>query len=342
MTQHTDISANTAHPTDAIPAFVLGVLGVDEAMDISTHIAQCPQCRGEVDSFMTTISLIPYAEPSRGGPRAAVKQRLMTRISSDLQPVEVRASPTIGVDAVAEVIVAAVSHPPVPAPDVIIRPPRRSLLRFVPLLTTLLLAIGLGLGLIQANGRAFQLEADLAAARQQLLQRQSALAAVTAQREADLAALDAQLREQTAGADQLARTNAAQAALITSLEARVGDDTQLISFIGTPNTVSQTVMATELANSANALIFMQPGHRRVAIVAVGLPLVDGASVYRLWLSKDGEAVAVADLRVATDGSGQLVADAPLPMDEYGRMMITLEREYTSARPSDVVLFDQSL
>jgi Anti-sigma-K factor rskA/Putative zinc-finger len=69
------------HPQDAIPAFVLGTLDVDEVLLVNAHVVQCPACRAEMETFQTVLGALPYAATPRQPP-AHIKQQLLARIAA--------------------------------------------------------------------------------------------------------------------------------------------------------------------------------------------------------------------------------------------------------------------
>jgi len=71
----------SAHPTDSIPAFVLGALDPEEALQVGEHVAGCPTCRAEVDAFRATLDVLPYAVPQLDPP-SHVKQQILARIAA--------------------------------------------------------------------------------------------------------------------------------------------------------------------------------------------------------------------------------------------------------------------
>src|SRR5215212_6992996 len=69
------------HPQDSIPAFVLGTLDIDEALLVSAHVIECPDCRTEVEAFQAVLTALPYATAPRQPP-IHVKQQLLARIAA--------------------------------------------------------------------------------------------------------------------------------------------------------------------------------------------------------------------------------------------------------------------
>lgn len=70
-----------AHPIDSIPAFVLGALDPDEALQVGLHLTACQECRAEADSFRASVDALPYAAPDHAPP-AHVKAQLLARIGA--------------------------------------------------------------------------------------------------------------------------------------------------------------------------------------------------------------------------------------------------------------------
>jgi len=70
-----------AHPIDSIPAFVLGALDPEEALQVGEHVAACPTCRAEADAFRSTLDALPYAVPQLDPP-SHVKQQILARIAA--------------------------------------------------------------------------------------------------------------------------------------------------------------------------------------------------------------------------------------------------------------------
>lgn len=68
-----------AHPTDSLPAYVLGALSPGEATVVAEHLAACPLCRAEAESYRATLDALaaPDLPPDR------VKRRVFERIELD-------------------------------------------------------------------------------------------------------------------------------------------------------------------------------------------------------------------------------------------------------------------
>lgn len=70
-----------AHPTDSIPAYVLGALDPEETLQVSVHVAGCSECRAEADSFRAALEALPHAAP-QPAPPSRVKQQLFARVAA--------------------------------------------------------------------------------------------------------------------------------------------------------------------------------------------------------------------------------------------------------------------
>lgn len=66
------------HPTELLPAYVLGALGEREFRAVEAHIQVCSTCRAEVEEFRTSVGLA--ASAVLPAPRDRVKHYLMARI----------------------------------------------------------------------------------------------------------------------------------------------------------------------------------------------------------------------------------------------------------------------
>jgi hypothetical protein len=293
------------HPTESIPAFVLGALDVDDAVRVGVHIAACAKCRAEADSFSQTVSLMPYASGHLGGLRPHVKSRLFTRIATS-----------------AEVDVQQ------PAPKSPL--PRRSW--FHAGATAALAALAIVLAFFSAGlyNQRNALIAELTLRDQAV----SELATRIAAQEREIAAIDEQLR---AGEAVAARV-VAQEREIAELRGALEANATMVSFIAAPDTVVQPLAATARAGDASAHMYMQPGHNRIVLLTHGLPALEPGKEYRLWLADDEEQVAVGTLTFHPDGTAELITSAPRPMDEYDAVMVTVDTESAQATPGDDIVF----
>jgi hypothetical protein len=65
-------------------------------------------------------------------------------------------------------------------------------------------------------------------------------------------------------------------------------------------------------------------------------------MYRLWLAKGNQPIAIGVVTVGPGGVAEFVVDAPEPMDAYDQVMITLDDVDTTAQPSEEVIFEANL
>lgn len=75
-----------AHPTDSLPAYVLGALSPGEAAEVAEHLAACSLCRAEAESYRATLDAL--ATPDL--PPARVKRRVFERIGLEQEIARLR------------------------------------------------------------------------------------------------------------------------------------------------------------------------------------------------------------------------------------------------------------
>lgn len=73
------------HPHDSLPAFVLGALDADEAIQVTEHISICSTCRDAAEEFRAAVAMLPYATQPHDPP-PHVKHELFARITADAGP----------------------------------------------------------------------------------------------------------------------------------------------------------------------------------------------------------------------------------------------------------------
>lgn len=193
--------------------------------------------------------------------------------------------------------------------------------------------------MVEARGRADRLAAELAANQQTLRSMEAQIAELRQAAQAVETQLITAQRELEETRTQLAASQRE----LQEMQASGGKDEQLVSFIAAPQTVSQPLGTTERApEKASARMFMQPGHNRLVLLIYGLKSAEPGKVYRLWLAKGDQAIAIGTVTVGPDGVAEFVVDAPEPMDAYDQVMITLDEVDTAARPSEEVIFEANL
>ncbi|MGQ9547767.1 MAG: anti-sigma factor domain-containing protein [Roseiflexus sp.] len=304
---------------ERIPAFVLGALDADEAAQVAAHIMSCPRCRAEAESFRDVVGLLPYASGALDPP-PRVKRQLFARIAAANDDASTKTAPAL-------------------RPMAMPRPIRLDRWVLPAFAAMLVLIIGLGTAVFEARGRADQLAAQLAFNQQTVRAMELQIAEVRQTAAAVEAQLLASLRELDDTRIQLAKSQQEIQALRT-----VGREyDQLVSFIVAPQTVSQPLGTTEHApDEAHARMFMQPGHNRLVLIMYGLRSAEPGKVYRLWLAKGNQPIAIGVVTVGPDGVAEFVIDAPEPMDAYDQVMVTLDEADTAAQPSEEVIFEANL
>ncbi len=290
---------------ELVPAFVLGALDADEAARVAAHITNCPRCRAEAESFRDVVGLLPYASGALNPP-PRVKRQLFARIAAAYD------------DASTETALAS-------RPTAMPRSARSGRWVMPAFAVMLALIIGLGTAVFEARGRADRLAAQLAFNQQALHSMELQIAEVR--------------QTATAVEAKLAKSQQEIQALRTSER----QDEQLVSFIAAPQTVSRSLGTTERApDDASARMFMQPGHNRLVLMIYGLKSAEPGKLYRLWLAKGNQPIAIGVVTVGPGGVAEFVVDAPEPMDAYDQVMITLDEVDTTAQPSEEVIFEANL
>lgn len=74
----------TDHPQDSIPAYVLGALDADEAIQVGRHLALCAACRSEAEAFHAVVVALPYAAAG-ADPPPRVKRQLFARVAAEAE-----------------------------------------------------------------------------------------------------------------------------------------------------------------------------------------------------------------------------------------------------------------
>lgn len=303
---------------DSIPAFVLGALDSDEAARVAIHVSGCAACRREADSFRSVVALMPYSAGALDPP-PRVKQQLFARIAATTN------EPA-----------APIAQPARQLP--VQRATQSGRWTRPALAFSLVLAIAFGGVAFDSRQRVDQLAADLAAQRQALSVAEAKLAQA---RQAESLAAAQLTTSQQELADVAAQLIESQREVL-ALQQNTQQGEQLVSFIAAPQTVSQPLGTVRAPQEASARMFMQPGHNRLVLLIYGLDSAEPGKVYRLWLAKESQALAVGTLTVNADGVAEVALDAPEPMDSYDQVMITLDEDDTAAAPSDDIIFEAEL
>src|SRR2546427_12418911 len=75
-----DQQSMNEHPHESLPAFALGALDADEAVQVTQHLSGFPTCRDHADTFSTVVGLLPHATAPRNPP-APVKHQLLALVA---------------------------------------------------------------------------------------------------------------------------------------------------------------------------------------------------------------------------------------------------------------------
>lgn len=91
--------------------------------------------------------------------------------------------------------------------------------------------------------------------------------------------------------------------------------------------------ATEAAPGAQGVIEVMANGRQATLTVTGLPELDPARQYQLWLIKDGQRISGGVFSVRADGSQTITIDAPQPVPDYAAYGITIEPAGGSPGPT---------
>jgi anti-sigma-K factor RskA len=81
--------ANDVHMIELLPAYALGCLEEEEAVQVAEHLATCPECRVELLSYQAVVDRLVLAVP-HVAPPAELKQKVMGGLQTS------RIEPAIG------------------------------------------------------------------------------------------------------------------------------------------------------------------------------------------------------------------------------------------------------
>ncbi len=110
----------------------------------------------------------------------------------------------------------------------------------------------------------------------------------------------------------------------------------------TPTKSMRTVVLTgaDAAPDATGTIVISLDGEHGTLVVDGLPPLDEAQQYQLWLIKNGERTSGGVFSVSSEGYGALWVSAPLPLSTYSSFGVTIEPAGGSPGPTgDKVLGD---
>ncbi len=90
---------------------------------------------------------------------------------------------------------------------------------------------------------------------------------------------------------------------------------------------------TDAAPAAQGVIEVMGNGRQATLTVTGLPELDPANQYQLWLIKDGQRTSGGVFSVNADGSQTVTIDAPQPVPDYAAFGITIEPAGGSPGPT---------
>lgn len=100
------------------------------------------------------------------------------------------------------------------------------------------------------------------------------------------------------------------------------------------NAAAEIVLTgTEAAPQAQGILEVAANGRDGVLTVNGLPPLDSAQQYQLWLIADGERVSGGVFSVTADGRSTLTIHAPQPIPEYSAFGITIEPAGGSPGPT---------
>lgn len=293
---------------------------------VEDGLAASPALRAEAESFRTVVAQLPLAAPNIRPPES-LKARLMERVAAQ-RPLD---------DAAPTGWSAAPALAPPSSPVVVPLRPRRWLPLVASLAAVLLLAVlGFGwfntaAGLRQARRENEQLSAEVA-------ERQRALDDLRRAQEQ----LNASLAEARQQQERLSSDLSRQQAEAAALRKELGTSEQLVAFLSGPELATRPLLATAEARSATGTMYMRPGDKNAVVLVSGLPPLQPNQSYQFWLARQGAPLQLnaGILAVGTDGVGRLLVNAPLEVDAFNRVMVTLEQGTNrTAQPADTTVLE---
>jgi anti-sigma factor RsiW len=298
------------HPQDSIPAFVLGTLDIEEALLVSAHVMECPECRAETEAFQAVLGVLPYAAAPRHPP-AHIKHQLLARIAA----------------------AAPAKHTPVPG-----RAPARMPARWMQTAAggALALVLVFGMMLYNTNSQMAAIGGELTTSKQSL----TAMNQQLARNQQTLAQLDQQHAHDQTAIAQISDQRAQDAQAIKQMQTQIARDQQVTVFISAPQTLTRVLESAD--RHARATIYMQPTSAQAVLVVAGMPPPAPGMTYQVWLAKPGLQVPLTTFDVSDDGPTVLQINAPAPISHFDQAMVTLEPAGGATQPSATIMLSGPL
>jgi anti-sigma-K factor RskA len=127
-------------------------------------------------------------------------------------------------------------------------------------------------------------------------------------------------------------------AAVARMREQVRQDKQVISFIA----AAQPVQLGSPDRHARAIMYMRPASKQAVLFVAGMPRAQAGKTYQLWLVRRSAQVPSATFDVDQEGVALLTIEAPLPVNEYDQVMVTVEQSGGSQVPSHQVVLSGPL
>jgi hypothetical protein len=307
-------------PHDALAAYALGALDVDEQRLFELHVFVCRSCRAELDGLRRTVGLLPYGLPP-ARPPAVSREHLLERARADLMdrseaptvsmpPVTDDDVPTVTVPSVSAIAPSVTAPPIVPDDAATISAPAAASRAPAPTV-------------VQARTGPMQAGEG------------TKVAMATAPRQSGVRIKLASLGWAGALLFTLAAgvfawvwgATAPHASMTTELLARLPGG-HVLGLRGTG------------APAASGRLFVLDGGRHVELTVDNLPPLNASRVYQLWVSETEQPARTAGaFRVDPRGDAAIEVTFPVPLERVRAITITQEPTPGSPLPTGPRLLD---
>jgi anti-sigma-K factor RskA len=127
-------------------------------------------------------------------------------------------------------------------------------------------------------------------------------------------------------------------AAIARMREQVVQDKQIFGFIA----AARPVWLGGSDRHSSAIMYMRPASKQAVLVVAGMPRAQAGKTYQLWLVHGSAPVPSATFDVDQEGVALLTIEAPLPVNQYDHVMVTVEQRGGSQAPSDQVVLSGPL
>lgn len=129
---------------------------------------------------------------------------------------------------------------------------------------------------------------------------------------------------------------------IALVQGQVAGDQRLVALLAAPGTVAHDLAPGEPAPTAHAALYIHTGDPRVGVLIRDLPPAPVGQTYQLWVANEGGQVSLGVFTARADGTTELLATAPAPVDTYTDFMVTVEPNGGAAAPGSVIVWQVKL